>query len=58
MAAIQDEILDEFFKRVGKSNALDEERVKALRALFSAGGRLRADDLVTVYTAPRKDGAV
>ncbi len=57
MAAIQQEILDEFFTRLGNSDHLDEERVKALRALFAAGGRLKADDLVAVYAVARKEGA-
>ena len=57
MAAIQEEILDEFFARLGKSDHLDEERAKVLRALFTAGGKLKADDLVAVYAVTRKDGA-
>ena len=58
MAAIQEEILNEFLRRLGKSDRLDDERVKTLRALFSAGGKLKANDLVAVYMAAGKDGAV
>ena len=58
MAAIQEEILDVFFARLGKCDGLDEERVKALRALFRAGGKLKADDLVDVYVPAREDGSV
>lgn len=58
VAAIQEEILNEFLRRLGKSDRLDDERVKTLRALFSAGGKLKANDLVAVYMAAGKDGAV
>ena len=57
MASIQEDIRDEFLKRLGKSDRLDEERVKTLRALFRASGKLKADDLVAVYMEARKDGA-
>ena len=58
VAAIQEEILNEFFRRLGKSDGFEEERAKALHALFSAGGKLKADDLVAAYVAAKKEGTV
>ena len=57
MAPIQEDILDDFFEQLRNSASIDEEHVQALRALFSTGGKLKADALVAIYTEPRKDGA-
>ena len=58
MATIQEEILDAFFAKLRESADIDEEGVEALRALFTAGGKLKAEDLVAVYLAANKDGAM
>ena len=58
MAAIQEEILDDFLTRLSKSKGIDEELIRALRALFSTDGKLKADDLVAIYEAARKESAV
>ena len=41
VAAIQKEIVDGFFRRLAKKD-IDEALVKALRALFTASGKLKA----------------
>ena len=58
MAAIQEEILENFFTSLRKTDGVDETLVKSLRALFKAGVKLKADDLVAAYEAAKKDGAV
>ena len=58
MAAIQEEILDDFFTRLSKSKGMEGKLVKPLRALFTAKRKLKADDLVAVYAAATKDSTV
>ena len=58
MAAIQEEILQGFLAKLGKIEGVDEELIKAFRALFRAEGKLKADDLVAAYEAAKKDGTV
>ena len=58
MPAIQEEIRDDFFTRLSKSKSIDEKMLKALRAIFTAEGKLKADHLVAMYVAARKDSAV
>ena len=57
VAAIQKEIVDGFFTRLAKKD-IDEALVKAIRALFTASGKLKADDLAAAYVVAKKDGAV
>ena len=42
MAAIQEEILDGFFNKLGNSEGIDKDLIKALRALFKSGDKLKA----------------
>ena len=59
MAMVQDEILEDFFSRLGKAGGFDEEQVEALRALFKSGDKLKADDLVAIFSGPgRKEGTL
>ena len=58
VTAIQKEIVDGFFTRLSKKEGIDEALVKALLALFTASGKLKADDLAAAYVAAKKDGAV
>ena len=58
MAAIQEEILNSFLTRLRENQAVDEELVQALRALFKPGRKLKAHELVAVYVAARRDGTV
>ena len=58
MAAIQEEILQGFLAKLGKIEGVDEELIKAFRALFRAEGKLKADDLVAAYEPAKKDGTV
>ena len=59
MTTVQDEILKDFFTRLGKAEGFDEEQVEALRALFKSSDKLKADDLVTIFSAQKKkEGAL
>lgn len=50
MAKIQDDILDQFFIELEKTEGFTKERVDKLRALFTAGTKLKATDFVKVLT--------
>lgn len=54
MAEIRDEILEGFLTRLAKSERIDDALVKALRAVFRADGKLKADDLVAAYVAGKR----
>lgn len=55
MATIPSEILDSFYARLAESDAVDEATVKALRALFDSGKKLKADDFVEVLSGVAKE---
>ena len=50
MAKIQAEILESFYKELTKVDNIDQEMLKKLRELFSSGKKLKADDIVAVFT--------
>ena len=56
MSIIQEEILEDFLKELRKKD-VEDALVNALRALFDAGGKLKADALVAAYEAAKKDDA-
>lgn len=53
MAKVMSEILDSFYKKLSESDAVDAETIKALRALFKSGRRLKADDFVSLLRNPK-----
>ena len=52
MAKLQNEIADSFLERLKESPDVSSEMVAALRELMSAGKKLKADDLVRVFSPP------
>lgn len=50
MANLQSEIADTFLEKLKESPDVTSEMVAALRELFSATKKLKADDLVKVFS--------
>jgi hypothetical protein len=50
MAPVLNEILDSLYTKLSESEVIDEETVKALRALFESGVKLKADDFVAILS--------
>jgi len=53
MSTIQEEILEGFLKELKEKN-VDDALVNALRALFDADGKLKAEALVAAYETTKK----
>ena len=56
MATVQEEILQSFYAKLSKSNAIDKATIDALRAVFGSGKKLKADDFVAILEKKPKDG--
>jgi len=52
MAKLQSEIADSLLEKLEESPDVTPEMVAALRALLAAGKKLKADDLVKVFSPP------
>lgn len=50
--AIQEDILEAFFKKLQESNEFNDELVTKLRDLFKAGKTVKAPELVAVLSPP------
>ena len=50
MTTVLGEILESFFEALSKSEAIDEETLEALRALFKSGKKLKPDDIVAILS--------
>jgi 20S proteasome alpha/beta subunit len=55
VAAIETEILEEFYGKLEENEAVPESVVKALRALLDSDAKLKADDLVRIFTPPSEE---
>lgn len=56
MSTIQEEILEDLFKELKKKN-VEDALVNALRTLFDADGKLKAEALVAAYETTTKGDA-
>ena len=56
MPTIQEEVLAGFLKKLGENASVDPRFVEELRVFLKSGSRLRADDLVAMYVAAKKEG--
>jgi len=56
MPSIQEEILEEFYRRLAKVDGFTEAKVKQLRNLFSGSKKPKAPDLVKVFSEDSKEG--
>ncbi len=56
MPTIQEEVVAGFLKKLGETANVDPKFIQNLRAVLKSDRRLRADDLVAMYVAAKKDG--
>lgn len=55
MASIQEDILEEFYKRLAKAEGFDDEKVKLVRDLFSGSKKPKAADVIKVFSQNLKE---
>lgn len=55
MAKIQDDILDEFYRQLGKTEGFSEQRVEKLRERFKASKKPKATDVMKVSSDAPKE---
>ena len=58
MEAIQEEVLDGFFNKLGNSEGIGKDLIEALRVLFKSGDKLKADDLFAAFVAAKREGTL
>lgn len=52
MSKLQKRIVDMFLQRLAESGELDANKLAQLKVVLSAGKKVRADDLVRVFSLP------
>ncbi len=52
MATLQREIAEKFLAKLSESKDVDAETVDQLRRLLAEGKKLKADDLVKIFSLP------
>ena len=55
MPTLQQQIAGKFLERLEKSGALDAARIDQLRALLAGSKKVKADDLVKLFSQPAGD---
>ena len=55
MASIQEEILEEFYRRLAAAEGFTEAKVKQVRDLFSGSKKPKAPDLMKVFSERSKE---
>jgi hypothetical protein len=55
MAIIQEEILDEFCRKLAETEGFTDTKVKKLHDLFSVGKKPKAADVIRVLSEPLKE---
>lgn len=52
MPTLQAIIAEKFFAKLSATDEVDESKVGQLRTLFSAGKKIKVDDLVKIFALP------
>jgi hypothetical protein len=52
MPTLQQQIADKFLAELAKSTEVSGEKIERLRSVLSAAKKLKADDLVKIFTEP------
>ena len=52
MTILQQQIADKFLAKLAESGTLDAERTERLRVLLAGTKKVKADDLVKLFSAP------
>ena len=55
MATLPQQIAEKFLAKLSESADVDAEMIEKLRSLLGAKGKLKADDLVKVFSPPPKE---
>jgi hypothetical protein len=55
MASIQEEILQELYRRLAKADGFTEARMKQIRDLFNGSKKPKAPDLMKVFSENSKE---
>jgi hypothetical protein len=55
MASIQEEILEEFYRRLAKAEGFTEAKMKQIRNLFSSSKKPKAADVMKVFSEDLKE---
>ena len=55
MASIQEEILEEFYRRLAKADGFTQAKMKQVRDLFSGSKKPKAADLMKVFSENPKE---
>lgn len=55
MASIQEEILEEFYRRLAKADGFTQAKMKQVRELFSGSKKPKAADLMKVFSENQKE---
>ena len=56
MATLQQQITEKFLKKLADSKKVDAEMIDQLRSLLGIGKKLKAEDLVKVFSLPAGGG--
>lgn len=52
MATLQQQIVEKFLAKLAESKQVDADRIEQLRKLVTDGKKLKADDLVKIFSLP------
>jgi hypothetical protein len=52
MPTLQQQVADKFLTRLAESGALDSDRIDQLRTLLTGNKKIKADDLVKLFSEP------
>ena len=55
MAAIETDILEAFYLKLGSVNEVTESMVENLRALLGSDGKLKPEDFVRIFAPPSEE---
>jgi hypothetical protein len=55
MASIQEDIFEEFYRRLAKADGFTEAKVKQIRELFSSSKKPKATDVMKVLSESSKE---
>jgi hypothetical protein len=52
MATLQQQIAEKFFAKLAESKSMDSEKIEQLRKLLAESKRLKAEELVKIFSLP------
>ena len=55
MAAVEDDILTEFYRRLEASAEITSSMLDVLRSLLSSDAKLKADDFARIFAPPSEE---